>query len=89
MADVEEASEEVEEWSALRSTDQMGGSGGKEDNGFADKEVEMTMDVSEVKVDEIEGTGADRRESNILLRLVRQRAGRERCLYEKMRCKRD
>ena len=60
--------EEVEDRFALGSADEMDGNGEEEHIVFAGKEVEMAVDVGKVKVDEVEKTGADRRESNIWLR---------------------
>ena len=45
----------------------MGRSGEEEEIVFADT-VDMTVDEGRVKVDEVEETGADRKESNIRLR---------------------
>ena len=44
-----------------------GGTGEEEEIVFADV-VDIIMDVGKVKVDEVEETGTDRRESNIRLR---------------------
>ena len=49
------------------SMEDLGGSGEDEEIVFADT-VEKTVDVGSVKVDEVEDTGADGRESNIWLR---------------------
>ena len=49
------------------SMEDMGRSGEEEEIVFADT-VDMTVDEGRVKVDEVEETGADRKESNIRLR---------------------
>ena len=56
-----------EDWVAMGSMEDIGGSGEVEDIVFADA-VELTVEVGKVKVDEVEEIGSDRRESNIWVR---------------------
>ena len=73
----------------------MGGSGEEEDIVFADQGVEMTVDVGKVRVDEVEKSRRQKRVQHLFEIGVRQRRAkimsrrRERCHYEKMKCRRD